>query len=164
MEVHVDRERKKVQQVGGDRRRQPGNVQAGQSILFLGGNLLECSTDSCLQGLFSSNKNNNYQVDKEGLRNLTVEALAQGLQSNPDNEMAGLEGRAQLLIRLGEALAEKREFFGEDGRPGNMLGTFTAKSSFPQFTNTAQTISSRILRPKPQASSSSRFPSSGTSS
>lgn len=72
--------------------------------------------------MFSGNKSNNYQVDKEGLRQLTVEALAQGLQSNPDNEMAGLEGRAQLLIRLGEALAEKKEFFGEDGRPGNMLG------------------------------------------
>ncbi|KAK0754433.1 hypothetical protein B0T18DRAFT_313954 [Schizothecium vesticola] len=73
------------------------------------------------RGLFSGNKSNNYQVDKEGLRQLTVEALTQGLQSNPDNEMAGLEGRAQLLIRLGEALAEKKEFFGEDGRPGNML-------------------------------------------
>jgi hypothetical protein len=36
--------------------------------------------------------------------------------------MAGIEGRAQLLIRLADAL-ENREFFGEDGRPGNMLGT-----------------------------------------
>jgi hypothetical protein len=36
--------------------------------------------------------------------------------------MAGLEGRAQLLIRLGRALEQSKEFFGEDGRPGNMLG------------------------------------------
>jgi hypothetical protein len=50
-----------------------------------------------------------------------VEKLAQGLQSGPGNEMAGIEGRAQLLIRLGRAL-ENKEFFGEDGRPGNMLG------------------------------------------
>lgn len=72
-------------------------------------------------GLFSGNKNNKYQVDKEGLANLTVDKLAQGLQSGPGNEMAGIEGRAQLLIRLGQALEEKTEFFGADGRPGNML-------------------------------------------
>ncbi|KAK3351276.1 hypothetical protein B0H65DRAFT_421764 [Neurospora tetraspora] len=72
-------------------------------------------------GLFSGNKNNKYQVDKEGLASLTVEKLAQGLQSGPGNEMAGIEGRAQLLIRLGQALEEKTEFFGADGRPGNML-------------------------------------------
>jgi hypothetical protein len=75
-----------------------------------------------VQGLFSSNSNK-YQADKEGLAQLTVEKLAQGLQSGPGNEMAGIEGRAQLLIRLGKAL-ENREFFGEDGRPGNMLGRF----------------------------------------
>jgi len=74
------------------------------------------------KGLFSGNRNNKYQVDKEGLQQLTVEKLASGLQSRPGNEMAGLEGRAQLLIRLGHALHEKIEFFGEDGRPGNMLG------------------------------------------
>lgn len=72
-------------------------------------------------GLFSSNKNNKFQVDKNGLRHLTTEQLAQGLQSRPANQMAGLEGRTQLLLRLGEALDEKREFFGDDGRPGNML-------------------------------------------
>ncbi|KAK4656740.1 hypothetical protein QC762_206910 [Podospora pseudocomata] len=71
-------------------------------------------------GLFSGSPANKYQVDKEGLRQLTVEKLAQGLQSTPGNEMAGLEGRAQLLIRLSEAL-NNTEYFGEDGRPGNML-------------------------------------------
>ncbi|KAK5656707.1 hypothetical protein OQA88_4254 [Cercophora sp. LCS_1] len=73
------------------------------------------------QGLFSGNRSNKYQVDAEGLQRLTVEQLAAGLQSKPGSEMAGLEGRAQLLLRLGRTLAEKREFFGEDGRPGNML-------------------------------------------
>jgi hypothetical protein len=63
-------------------------------------------------------------VDKEGLRQLTVEKLANGLQSRPGNEMAGLEGRSQLLIRLASAL-ENKEFFGEDGRPGNMLGEYS---------------------------------------
>ena len=81
--------------------------------------------------MFSGDRSNKYQVDKEGLQQLTVEKLALGLQSQPGNEMAGIEGRAQLLIRLGKTLAEKREFFGEDGRPGNMLGRFP--SSFPRM-------------------------------
>ncbi|KAK3374195.1 hypothetical protein B0T24DRAFT_649840 [Lasiosphaeria ovina] len=72
-------------------------------------------------GLFSSDKTNKNQVDKMGLQSLTVEQLAQGLQSKPGNEMAGLEGRAQLLIRLGKTLEEKTEYFGSDGRPGSML-------------------------------------------
>ncbi|KAK1760158.1 hypothetical protein QBC47DRAFT_419099 [Echria macrotheca] len=73
------------------------------------------------QGLFSGSRSNKYQVDKDGLQQLTVEQLAAGLQSKPGNEMTGLEGRAQLLIRLGKALAENKEYFGDDGRPGNML-------------------------------------------
>jgi hypothetical protein len=53
---------------------------------------------------------------------LTAEKLAAGLQSGPGNQMAGLEGRTELLVRLSGALAEKTEFFGTDGRPGNMVG------------------------------------------
>ncbi|KAJ4288221.1 hypothetical protein N0V88_007410 [Collariella sp. IMI 366227] len=71
-------------------------------------------------GMFSGNPNNKYQVDSVGLRHLTVDMMAQALQSRPGNEMAGIEGRAQLLIRLSRAL-ENREFFGDDGRPGSML-------------------------------------------
>ncbi|RYP51608.1 hypothetical protein DL768_003115 [Monosporascus sp. mg162] len=72
-------------------------------------------------GLFSGDPNNRFQVDKEGLRGLKVEHLAQGLQSREGNEVAGLEGRAQLLMRLSRALADKKEYFGENGRPGNMI-------------------------------------------
>ncbi|KAI6081822.1 DUF1688-domain-containing protein [Hypoxylon rubiginosum] len=72
-------------------------------------------------GLFSGNPTNKFQVDKDGLRKLTVEQLEKGMQSRPGNEIAGLEGRAQLLIRLGGALASKTDFFGDDGRPGNMI-------------------------------------------
>lgn len=61
-------------------------------------------------------------MDKDGLQKLEVEQLAKGMQSRPGSEIAGLEGRAQLLIRLSSALADKPEFFGDDGRPGNMIG------------------------------------------
>jgi hypothetical protein len=63
-------------------------------------------------------------VDKIGLRGLTTEKLAAGLQSTAGNEIAGIEGRTQLLVRLAEALEEKTEYFGSDGRPGNMIGMF----------------------------------------
>ncbi|CAK7234737.1 hypothetical protein SBRCBS47491_009049 [Sporothrix bragantina] len=73
-------------------------------------------------GLFSSlTTANKTQVDTDGLRALTVDDLAKGLQSRPGNVVAGLEGRANLLIRLGDALAANPEVFGKDGRPGNMV-------------------------------------------
>lgn len=74
------------------------------------------------KGLFSSNAGNKYQVDKGGLEKLTLEKLQVGLQSRPDNELAGLEGRTELLIRLSSALAANADYFGADGRPGNMIG------------------------------------------
>ncbi|SPO06083.1 probable protein urg3 [Cephalotrichum gorgonifer] len=73
------------------------------------------------QGLFSGNPKNKFQVDKEGLRQITAEKLADGLQSGPGNVMSGIEGRTALLLRLAEALEEKKEYFGQNGRPGNMI-------------------------------------------
>ncbi|CAM1507882.1 Fc.00g047300.m01.CDS01 [Cosmosporella sp. VM-42] len=71
-------------------------------------------------GIFSGD-NNKFQVDKQGLQALTVEKLAAGLQSRPGNEMAGLEGRTEMLVRLAGALNDKPEYFGANGRPGNMI-------------------------------------------
>lgn len=47
--------------------------------------------------------------------------MAAGLQSRPGNEIAGVEGRTDLLVRLGEAMAAKDDFFGFDGRPGSIV-------------------------------------------
>lgn len=74
-----------------------------------------------IQGLFSGNPDNKHQVDFRGLANLTVAQLAAGLQSKPGNELAGLDGRTDLLLKLSHALKSKAEFFGETGRPGNMI-------------------------------------------
>ncbi|UNI18537.1 hypothetical protein JDV02_004800 [Purpureocillium takamizusanense] len=72
-------------------------------------------------GVFSGNPSNKTQVDKVGLQSLNVEKLEAGLQSRPGNELAGLQGRTELLIRLAKALGSNEEFFGKDGRPGNMI-------------------------------------------
>ncbi|POR33795.1 Uracil catabolism protein 4 [Tolypocladium paradoxum] len=80
-------------------------------------------------GLFSGNSANKAQVDKVGLQSLTLDKLEAGLQSRPGNELAGLEGRTELLIRLADALDEKKDYFGIDGRPGNMIGLYSQVSS-----------------------------------
>lgn len=72
-------------------------------------------------GLFSSDRTEPCQVDGAGLKKVTVEVLAKGMQHSEDNQLAGLEGRAGLLERLSEAL-NNQDFFGVDARPGNMLG------------------------------------------
>jgi len=79
-------------------------------------------------GIFSSNDSQPCQVDADGLRGLTVEKMAEGLQVTQANPIAGLEGRTGLLIRLADAL-NNQQFFGADARPGNMLGM----ASLPQI-------------------------------
>jgi hypothetical protein len=81
-------------------------------------------------GAFSSNASQPCQVDGEGLRKLTVEKMAAGLQVSKTNPLAGLEGRANLLIRLANAL-NNPTLFGADARPGNMLGTNLIPFSLP---------------------------------
>ncbi|KAI1621918.1 hypothetical protein EDD37DRAFT_500435 [Exophiala viscosa] len=71
-------------------------------------------------GAFSSDPDQPHQVDAAGLKKLTVDTLAKGLQVSESNPMSGLEGRAGLLIRLSTAL-ENADIFGADGRPGNMI-------------------------------------------
>ncbi|CZT40364.1 probable protein urg3 [Rhynchosporium secalis] len=71
-------------------------------------------------GKFSSNLSQPHQVDADGLRTLTVEAMAEGLQVSEQNPIAGLEGRTGLLMRLADAL-NNQDLFGADARPGNML-------------------------------------------
>jgi hypothetical protein len=72
-------------------------------------------------GVFSSNPNEPCQVDSAGLKKLDINVLARGLQATETNVIDGLEGRAGLLMRLGDAL-QNQEVFGLDARPGNMLG------------------------------------------
>jgi hypothetical protein len=84
-------------------------------------------------GIFSSDKSQPHQVDSEGLANLTVGIMSDGLQVSETNPIAGLEGRTELLIKLSEAM-KNHTYFGADGRPGNMLGTFPIEFT-ESFTN-----------------------------
>jgi hypothetical protein len=57
-----------------------------------------------------------------GLAQLTTEKIATGMQVKESNPMVGLEGRASLLKNLGMALKASPQFFGEEARPGNLIG------------------------------------------
>jgi hypothetical protein len=79
-------------------------------------------------GMFSSHHDQPFQVDSEGLKSLTVDCMSKGLQVTPENPIDGLEGRTNLLIRLGDALLNQ-EIFGPEARPGNMLDYLLAHPS-----------------------------------
>ena len=72
-------------------------------------------------GLFSSDPDQPLQVDAAGLRALVTDRLAQAFQVSEVNPMVGLAGRATLLRRLGEAISEQPEIFGEQSRPGGLF-------------------------------------------
>ncbi|KFY20463.1 hypothetical protein V491_03696 [Pseudogymnoascus sp. VKM F-3775] len=71
-------------------------------------------------GMFSSDPDQPFRVDADGLKRLTVESMGKGLQVTAQNPIAGLDGRANLLIRLSKALGN-RQYFGDDSRPGNII-------------------------------------------
>lgn len=79
-----------------------------------------------MAGLFSSNPAHPLRADADGLRAVTAERLAEAFQVTPRNPLIGLEGRAALLQRLGAALADQPEIFGQPARPGHLFDRLTA--------------------------------------
>ena len=77
-------------------------------------------------GMFSGDKLRPLQVDSEGLRALPTDRLAQAFQVSESNPMVGLQGRAVLLRRLGEALRDEPEVFGDPGRPAGIYDLMIA--------------------------------------
>ncbi len=72
-------------------------------------------------GLFSSDATQPLRVDAQGLQSLSSIKLAQAFQVTDSNPLVGLEGRVNLLRRLGKALAEQPEVFGaHPPRVGNL--------------------------------------------
>ena len=72
------------------------------------------------RGLLSSHLSQPLRADGAALRALEPSALAEAFQVNADNPLAGLEGRALLLNRLGAAIELDPERFGQPARLGNL--------------------------------------------
>lgn len=72
-------------------------------------------------GVFSADPNDPLRVDAAALCALDAERLGAAFQVGPDNPLAGLDGRAQLMRRLGATLA--------GDRPGALFDRLTAPVS-----------------------------------
>ncbi|MEP0882848.1 URC4/urg3 family protein [Trichocoleus sp. ST-U3] len=93
------------------------------------------------QGAFSSHSKSPLQVDAYGLLQLTEDALVQGFQVSEKNPLVGVEGRVQLLQRLGQVLTQNPQFFGtESPRLGNLVNYLWDNS------NHGQLAASTVLR------------------
>ncbi|MGO4713826.1 URC4/urg3 family protein [Bradyrhizobium sp. 2TAF24] len=81
------------------------------------------SLDMFDAGAFSAHEDDPLRVDAEALLRLTAEDLRRGFQVTDDNPLVGVEGRVELLRRLGAQLAAQPEVFGSrDGpRPGGLV-------------------------------------------
>lgn len=77
-------------------------------------------------GLFSSDPGDPCRVDAKALLRIEAPALAAAFQaSDAGNALVGLEGRAALLRRLGEALRARPVMFTAEGRPGHLVDVLT---------------------------------------
>ena len=95
-------------------------------------------------GLFSSNPDHPLQADAAGLRALVTDRLGDAFQVSDMNQLVGLSGRATLLRRLGEAMSEQPETFGDDGRPGGIFNALVSPLG-PTAPPTAEVTAHDIL-------------------
>ena len=110
--------------------------------------LAVASFHAFMGGMFSSDKDHPLQADAVGLRAVNTDHLASVFQVGPSNPMVGLQGRAILLRRLGEVMAEQPEAFGDDGRPGGLFDMLVTPhgSQVPHTADiTAHDILSQLL-------------------
>ncbi len=88
------------------------------------------SLDMFASGAFSSNPRDPCRVDADKLSELTATALEQGFQASGRNPLVGLEGRADLLRRLGRLVSARPEIFGraDAPRPGGLFDHLIARA------------------------------------
>ncbi|MBD0862655.1 URC4/urg3 family protein [Gordonia sp. zg691] len=83
------------------------------------------SWDAFGAGLFSGDPTRPLRADAAGLTALTVDDLGSAFGVDRANPLTGLDGRVDLLRRLGDALAARPEVFGPDARPGGLFDHLT---------------------------------------
>jgi len=78
-------------------------------------------------GMFSADPRDRLRADAKRLAAVTADDLKRGFAVSDTNPMAGLQGRAALLARLGGALLENKLFARNDGaRPGGLFDHLAA--------------------------------------
>ena len=86
-----------------------------------------------VNGVFSATPDDPLRVDAAALKRVDVAVLNKAFQASPSNPLVGLEGRAALLVRLGETLQEEATREGqpqpENARPGMFYDRLTARGT-----------------------------------
>jgi len=79
-------------------------------------------------GAFSADPRDPLRADAEVLANLKISDLKRGLQVSDANPLVGLEGRVDLLRRLGQLVASRPDIFGlhDTPRPGGLFDRLAA--------------------------------------
>ncbi len=116
-------------------------TETGQ-ILSRSEGLAVASLRAMQSGLFSADPAQPWQADAGALSRITPEALARAFQHAAGNELAGIEGRAALLRRVGAVCAANPALFGTAARPGNLYDYWAARREGP----TAPEILRTLLR------------------
>jgi hypothetical protein len=80
-----------------------------------------------MAGVFSGTEGDPLRADAGVLARVDAGVLRRVFKSGGDNPMVGLEGRAALIARLGEALQEVAAITGLPARPGLMFDRLTAR-------------------------------------
>ena len=105
-----------------------GNGEAKWTHVGRSEGLALASFASWDRGYFSSTLDEPRRVDAEGLRTFSADELAKAFMVRADNPLDGLEGRAALLNRLGDAIAARPDLFGTEGRLGGLFDTLVARA------------------------------------
>jgi Protein of unknown function (DUF1688) len=97
-------------------------------------------------GAFSANPHQPLRVDADVLADLTVADLKLGFQVSDGNPLVGIEGRVDLLRRLGALVKSKPDVFGrfETPRPGGLFDRLAMLADNRQLP--APTILSELLQ------------------
>ncbi len=80
-------------------------------------------------GLFSADPARPWRADAAALARLAPEALAQAMQHDDGNALAGFAGRVALLRRLGEVTRDNPAMFGRPARLGNLYDYWSGQGS-----------------------------------
>jgi Protein of unknown function (DUF1688) len=86
-------------------------------------------------GAFSANPRDPLRADAKVLANFSVAELERGLQVSDINPLVGLDGRVDLLRRLGALVAAKPDIFGshDTPRPGGLFDRYATQASDQQL-------------------------------